>query len=147
MKIMTIVLTALINILALPVFAHELLAGSVISHSWTENTFPKTWPTPKFETFICDNKTLIWNNVTDINHLTSGIEQYNVVELAPKLFQVSWKESPETTNYGIIWTLDFNQMIIRGVLVNIDTKMNFVVSGKFTHKVSVNVKPYLKSCS
>lgn len=147
MKIRFMLLTMIMNTLTLPAFANELLTGSVISHSWTENTFPKTWPTPKFETFFCDDKTLIWNNITDKNHLKFGVEQYNVVELAPKLLQVSWKESPETTNYGIIWTLDFNQRVIRGVLVNIDTKVNFVVSGKFSQHHNLNAKAHFKSCT
>ncbi len=146
MKKLTILLIVLINTFALPTVAHELLTGSTISHSWTENTFPTTWSTPKFETFICDDKMLIWNNITDMKHLTSGVEEYTVVELAPKLLQVSWKESPETTNYGIVWTLDFNQMIIRGVLVNIDSKVNFVVSGKFSQQHTLKAKNYLKSC-
>ena len=147
MKTFTILFTLLINMFTHTVLANELLTGTVISHSWTENTFPKSWPTPKFETFICDEETLIWNNITNMKHLTHGVEKYTVVEIAPKLLQVSWKESPETTNYGIIWTLDFNQMVIRGVLVNIDANTNFVVSGKFSQQHNLNTKPYLKSCS
>jgi hypothetical protein len=50
MKIM--VFTTLINMFVFPVFAHELLAGITISHTLTENTFPKIWPTPKFETLF-----------------------------------------------------------------------------------------------
>ncbi len=146
MKKRIILLIVCINTFSLPIVAHELLTGSTISHSWTENTFPKTWSTPKFQTFICDDKTLIWNNITDMTHLTSGVEEYTVVELAPKLLQVSWKESPETTNYGIVWTLDFNQMIIRGVLVNIDSKVNFVVSGKFSKQYTTKPKSHFKSC-
>lgn len=127
-------------------FSNELLIGKKVSHSWTENTFPKEWPTPTFETFICDANTLIWNNTTDMNNISSGVETYTAVELAPNVLQVSWKESPETTNYGIIWTLDFSDMTIKGVLVNIDPKRNFVVSGKFTLEEAIK-KPRLKSCS
>lgn len=110
----------------------QFTAGYKISHSWTENSFPKNWKTPTFDTFICENNTLIWNNTTDANNPTSGLEKYNAIELAPNLLQVSWKESPETTNYGIIWTLDFNNMSIRGVLVNLNPNENYVVAGKFS---------------
>jgi len=146
MKMLSILIVVLANFFTMPAFAHKLLTGSVISHSWTENTFPQTWPTPKFETYICDEKTLVWNNITDLNRPTSGIETYHVVELAPRLLQVSWKESPETTNYGVIWTLDFNNMVIRGVLVNLDTNVNYEVSGIFSQRHNLNDKLYLKSC-
>ena len=147
MKTTIILCTMLSNIFCLPAFSHQLLTGTVISHSWTKNSFPKAWPTPKFTTFICDQHTLIWNNITNIEQLSFGIERYTVVELAPKLLQVSWKESPDTTNYGIIWTLDFNQMNINGVLINIDQNINYVVSGKFSQQNSLTGDAYLKSCA
>lgn len=145
MKMLTVVFIGFISLFSSMTFANELLVGKKVSHSWTENTFPKEWPTPTFETFICDDSTLIWNNTTDKNNITSGVETYTVVKLAPKVLQVSWKESPETTNYGIIWTLDFNDMTINGVLVNIDPKRNFVVSGLFTIEDAI-AKPSLKNC-
>ncbi|WP_250655988.1 hypothetical protein [Alkalimarinus coralli] len=145
MKLLTVVFIGFISSFSTMTFSNELLVGKKVSHSWTENTFPKEWPTPTFETYICDNRTLIWNNTTDKNNLSFGVEAYTAVELAPKVLQVSWKESPETTNYGIIWTLDFNDMTINGVLVNIDNTRNFVVSGAFTIEEAV-AKPGLKSC-
>jgi len=146
MKKLTIVVAVFLSFFSSISFSNELLAGKKVSHSWTENTFPKEWPTPTFETFICDNSTLIWNNTTDINNISFGVEAYTAVELAPNVLQVSWKESPETTNYGIIWTLDFNNMTIKGVLVNIDPKRNFVVAGKFTFEETI-AKPNLKTCN
>jgi hypothetical protein len=122
-----------------------LTPGSKISHAWTENSFPQNWKNPTFETFICENNTLVWNNTTDTNNPTSGREKYTAVELAPKLLQVSWKESPETTNYGIIWTLDFNNMTIRGVLVNINPNQNYVVAGEFSI-VKAQTSTRLKAC-
>lgn len=82
---------------------------------------------------ICDAKKLIWNNITDMDNFSYGEEEYTAVELAPNFIQVSWKESPKTTNYGIIWTLDLNINQIKGVLVNIDSRVNYVVSGTFTY--------------
>jgi hypothetical protein len=147
MKKFTLLLPLMLSLMISPAFSHSLISGSMISHSWTENSFPNHWPAPKFETFICDDRTLVWNNITDMKKLTSGIEKYDAVELAPNLLQVSWKESPETTNYGIIWTLDFNKMSIHGVLVNIDSHVNYVVSGNFSQQKSLKGESYLASCS
>ena len=125
----------------------DKLIGKKITHSWTENTFPEGWPTPTYVTVICDAKKLIWNNVTDMDNFSYGEEEYTAIELAPNIIQVSWKESPETTNYGIIWTLDLNTNKIKGVLVNIDSRVNYVVSGTFTIEDDIEVEKPLVGCS
>lgn len=128
------------------VFSSELLVGKTTEHVWSNNDFPTDWPAPKYKVIFCDSETLVWNNITNIENINSGVEKYSVVELGENLIQVSWKESPETTNYGIIWTLNFKTSDIYGVLVNIDPGKNYVVSGKFDIKKGTKVAAPLKGC-
>jgi hypothetical protein len=127
-------------------YANQNLVGKTFTHSWTINTFPAGSPVPAYVTIICDYETLVWNNVTDPKHVTSGVESYLVRAIDKDIVQVSWKESPETTNYGMVWTLNFRTNEIFGVLVNVDKKTNYSVAGKFQIKQGTAAAKPLTGC-
>jgi len=89
------------------VSSEDQLVGNTTEHAWVNNNFPAEWPTPRYRVSFCSDDTLVWNNITNAANPDSGIEKYDAVQLGPDLLQVSWKESPETTNFGIVWKLDF----------------------------------------
>ena len=122
------------------------LVGNTFTHAWTVNTFPDDWPTPKYETRFCDQETLVWNNVTDMRNVSSGVEKYELTELSPGVLQVTWKESPETTNQGVVWTLNFRTYAIYGVLVNLDPTANYVVAGGFSVRKGLHAQAPLRGC-
>ena len=126
--------------------ANENLVGKTFSHSWTINTLPETWATPAYVTIFCDYETLVWNNVTDPRKVTSGAENYLVRKIDKDIVQVAWKESPETTNYGMVWTLNFRTNEIFGMLINVDKKINYSVAGKFQSKQGTTVDKPLTGC-
>jgi len=122
------------------------LVGNTFTHAWTVNTFPEGWPTPKYETRFCDQQTLVWNDVTDRNNVKSGMQNYELTELSPGVLQVTWKESPETTNQGVVWNLNFRTYGIHGVLVNLDPNANYVVAGGFSVRKSLHAQAPLRGC-
>jgi hypothetical protein len=134
MKFTTIVAIAIALGISATADADVRLVGKTFSHSWTVNKYPKDWPTPKYVTLFCDEKTVVWNNVTDTENVYSGIEQYELTEIDPGILQVTWKESPDTTKFGITWTLNFRTWAIYGVVVNVDPKSNFSVAGGFSFR-------------
>ena len=67
-------------------------------------------------------------------------------DIAPGIVQISWKEAPDTTNFGLIWTLNFNTNEITGVIVNVDTHANVNVSGRFEVKPGLAVDAGLMGC-
>lgn len=122
------------------------LVGNTFVHSWTINPFPKERPAPKYETFFCDEDTLVWNNVTDMSKVRSGVETYELTELSPGVLQVTWKESPETTNHGVVWTLNFRTYAIYGVRVNVDPNTNQVLAGGFSYRDGMQTEVPLRGC-
>lgn len=111
--------------------ATPVLLGKTIVHSWTEGPLPSDMPKPAFETSFCSTERLVWNNVTDPAAITGQAETYTTTTIAPGIVQINWKESPETTNLGVVWTLNFNAGRIHGVIVNGNPEMNLVLSGLF----------------
>lgn len=126
--------------------ANSNLVGKTITHAWTINTFPADRPAPSYVTLFCDYETLVWNDVTDQKNVISGVESYLVREIDKDIVQVSWKESPETTNYGMVWTLNFRTNEIFGVLVNVDKKINYSVAGKFQSRQGTTAAKPLTGC-
>lgn len=122
------------------------LSGKTLTYSWTINTLPEDWSTPKYITFICDEKTLVWNNVTDKNKVISGVEKYELSEVSPGVLQISWKESPKTTDYGVILTFSFISYGIYGVLVNVDPEINYSVAGGFNIYDGIQAEKPLTGC-
>ena len=126
--------------------ANSNLVGKTFTHSWTINTLPETWSTPAYVMIFCDYETLVWNNVTDPKNVTSGVESYLVRTIDKDIVQVSWKESPETTNHANVWTLNFRTNEIFGVLINVNKKINYSVAGKFQSKQGTTVAKPLTGC-
>ena len=122
------------------------LTGTTIRHSWDTNPFSPGGPNPSFVTVICDDQTLVWNNITDPDNPMAEKEHYVRTDLAEGLVQVSWRESPDTTNFAVIWTLDFNTQRIYGVLVNVEPTRNFNVVGRFTQTPGTEVSAPLRGC-
>ena len=92
------------------------LVGNTFVHAWTINPYPDGTPAPKYETRFCDDRTLVWSDVTDMSNVKSGIEEYELTEISPGVLQVTWKESPDTTDHGVVWTLNFGTYGIYGVV-------------------------------
>jgi hypothetical protein len=132
--------------IAAPAHADIRLVGNTFVHSWTINPFPRSRPVPKYETLFCDEDTLVWNDVTDLSKVHSGVETYVLTELSPGVVQVTWKESPETTNHGVVWTLNFRTYAIYGVRVNADPNANHVLAGGFSFRDGVQAKVPLQGC-
>jgi len=117
-----------------------------MTYKWNINSLPSEWGTPEYVTVICDAETLVWNNVTDPDNITSGVERYETSEVSPGILQLSWKESPETTNLGVILTINLGAYAIYGVIVNIDPFVNYTVAGGINFRRGVEVDPMLKGC-
>ncbi len=122
------------------------IAGTTVRHAWTTNPWAPGGPNPTFVTVICDDETLVWNNVTDPDHPTFEREHYVRTDLAEGIVQVAWRESPETTNLAVIWTLDFNTNRIHGVLVNVVPTRNDHLTGEFSLTEGTSVEPPLQGC-
>lgn len=105
------------------------LVGKTVTHEWTENPYGADKPVPSYVTFFCDDSTLVWNAVTDPSDIRSGTETYTRTDFAPGIVQITWKESPDTSNYGVIWTLKFETMESYGVIVNADPNANQILAG------------------
>ena len=78
------------------------LAGTTVRHAWTTNPWMPGGPKPTFVTVICDDETLVWNNVTDPDNPTAEKERYVRTDLAEGVIQVAWRESPDTTDLAIM---------------------------------------------
>jgi hypothetical protein len=122
------------------------IVGKTIVHSWAIGPFPADMPRPAFETLFCSADRLVWNNVTDPDAIIGQAENYSRVEIGEGIVQISWKESPETTNLGVVWTLNFNSGKIYGVIVNGNPKMNFVLEGEFTVRDGTSPAPGRSGC-
>jgi hypothetical protein len=108
---------------------HAELVGKTVTHDWTQNPYGADTPVPSYVTFFCDDTTLVWNAVTDPSDIRSGREAYTRTDLAPGIVQITWKESPETSNYGVIWTMKFDTMESFGVVVNAEPDANQILAG------------------
>lgn len=122
------------------------LVGNTFVHAWTINPYRDGTPAPKYETRFCDERTLVWSDVTDLSNVTSGIEKYVLTEISPGVLQVTWKESPATTDLGVVWTLNFGTYAIYGVVVNADRNVNHVFAGGFSFREGVAADPPLRGC-
>ena len=111
------------------------LAGKTITHSWSEGL----WAGASFVTVFCSENELVWNNVTNPDEVTAERETYVRVDLSDDIAQISWRESPDTTNLGLIWTLNFATNQITGVIVNAMPEQNVNVAGTFTMTDGVQV--------
>jgi len=140
--------TAIVVLVGMASTAHAdiRLVGNTFVHAWTVNPFREKRPPPKYETRFCDEQMLVWNNVTDLSKVESGVEKYELTELSPGVLQVTWKESPETTNHGVVWTLNFRTYAIYGVRVNVDPNVNYVVAGGFSFRDGLQAKDPLRGC-
>ena len=120
------------------------LVGKTVHHSWTQGP----WAGASFVTLFCSEDTLVWNNISDPDNVSSEKETYVRAEIAPGIAQISWKEDPANTNFGLIWTLNFNDNSITGVIVNADPKANVNVSGTFevVEGLDVNTDAGLMGC-
>lgn len=107
-----------------------LTPGVVVRHGW-EQPFAPGGALPRFVTSIASPNELVWHNVTDPEAISSGTEYYVRTDLAPGIVQITWKESPDTTDFGVVWTLNVDSGRIHGVIVNADPKRNMVLSGDF----------------
>lgn len=119
------------------------LVGKTIKHTWTKGK----WAGSSYTTLFCSKDTLVWNNTTDPEHIVSERETYIRTDITDGIVQISWREDPAYTNYGLVWTLDFNQMKIYGVIVNAIAVENIVVEGSFEVKNSLEVEAHLLGCT
>ena len=134
--------------LALSEVAHAdvRLVGNTFVHAWTINPYPDGTPAPKYETRFCDERILVWSDITDLSNVTSGIEKYELTEISPGVLQVTWKESPDTTDLGMVWTLNFGTYAIYGVVVNADRNVNHLLAGGFSFRDGVAAESPLRGC-
>ena len=120
-----------------------MLIGKAVKHSWTKGIAKKAC----FETIFCNERELVWNNITDLTKITSEKNAYIRTDITDGIVQISWRENPKTTNYGLIWTLDFNKHKIYGVIVNALPNENLVVEGNFKVIELPQMKPGVLHCS
>lgn len=118
------------------------LVGKKVKHQWTKGL----WSGASFTTFFCSENVLTWNNTSDPSNISSESEQYYRTEIAEGIIQISWKEDPETTNFGLIWTLNFNTKKIYGVIVNASKTENINVEGDFEVIDSLEIEEGLTGC-
>lgn len=118
------------------------LSGKTVKHQWIKGP----WAGASFTTFFCNNENLIWNNTTNPNEISSEKEKYIRRDIAEGIVQISWKENPKTTDFGLIWTLNFNKHKIYGVIVNASKTENINVEGTFEIINSLTPEKGLMNC-
>lgn len=146
MKSAVYALTILFLGMSAAVNADVRLTGNTFVYSWTINPYADGTPAPRYETRFCDERTLVWNDVTDPNDVKSGAETYELTELDPGVVQVTWKESPQATNHGVVLTINFRTYAIYGVVVNAEPDRNTILAGGFSFRDGVQVRPPLRGC-
>jgi predicted SnoaL-like aldol condensation-catalyzing enzyme len=119
------------------------LVGKQVKHQWTKGP----WAGASFTTLFCNDSDLVWNNTSDPDKITFEKEKYVRRDIGDGVVQISWKEDPNRTNFGLIWTLDFNTNKIYGVIVNASPTENINVEGKFEVINSLEVEKGLTGCN
>ncbi|OKL45211.1 hypothetical protein [Pseudovibrio exalbescens] len=131
---------------ATPVHARDLL-GKTLTHVWQEASANGDTIEKRFETFFCETDFLVWNDISQLADPEHHQAAYTMTEITPDITQVSWKDSPETSNLGYVWTLDFTTGKIFGVIINAEQDSNLQVEGTFEVLSGVTPSDGRKGCS
>ncbi|MEM1177221.1 MAG: hypothetical protein AAGM22_02655, partial [Acidobacteriota bacterium] len=123
-------------------FSGTDLVGKQIRHRWTKGPFAGA----SFTTLFCSESLMAWNNTSNPEAITSDREAYVRTELADGVVQLSWKEDPKKTNFGLIWTLNFNTQTVYGVIVNASPTENVNLEGHFEVFDTLEVGEGLNGC-
>ncbi|MDX5594608.1 hypothetical protein [Pseudovibrio sp. SPO723] len=110
--------------------AQDLL-GKTLTHAWQEAKADGEAIEKRFETFFCETDKLVWNDVTEISAPKHGVASYTMTQISPDIAQLTWRGSPESQQLGYVWTLDFSQGKVYGVIINADADRNVTVEGTF----------------
>ena len=123
------------------------LVGTKLSHRWTE--VAEQHEPGSFVTLFCRDDTLVWNDTSNPDDVRSGREAYVRTDLAPGIVQVSWKQSPEVDEVGVVWTLNFETNRIHGVVIRTGANDNELSAGEFEQSddMTVDISAGLQDCA
>ncbi|GHB33091.1 hypothetical protein GCM10007094_22610 [Pseudovibrio japonicus] len=110
--------------------ASEPWLGKSLSFAWSAMKEGAGTVEEKFTAFICDTEALAWNTTSELGR-SKGSARYTVQQVTPDVIQISWKDDPQESNLGWIWTLDTTSGKAYGVVVNSQPYENLSIMGEF----------------
>ena len=113
-----------------PAQAAEPWLGKSLNFAWSAMTEGAGAMEEKFTAFICDTEALAWNTTSELGR-SRGSARYTVQQVTPDVIQISWKDDPQESNLGWIWTLDTTSGKAYGVVVNSEPYENLSIMGEF----------------
>lgn len=110
--------------------AAEQWLGQSLNFAWSAMKEGAGAMEEKFTAFICNTEALAWNTTSELGS-SKGSARYTVQQITPDVIQISWKDDPQESNLGWIWTLDTTSGKAYGVVVNSQPYENLSIMGEF----------------
>ncbi|MGH0000149.1 hypothetical protein ACQU0X_08720 [Pseudovibrio ascidiaceicola] len=110
--------------------ATEQWLGKSLNFAWTITKEGAEAIEEKFTTFICNSEALAWNTTSKLGK-SKGSATYTVQQITPDITQISWKDNPQESNLGWVWTLDAASGKAYGVVINSQPYENLSIEGEF----------------
>ncbi|KZL23001.1 hypothetical protein [Pseudovibrio sp. WM33] len=110
--------------------AAEQWLGKSLNFAWTITKEGAEAIEEKFTTFICNSEALAWNTTSKLGK-SKGSATYTVQQITPEITQFSWKDNPQESNLGWVWTLDAASGKAYGVVINSQPYENLSIEGEF----------------
>ncbi|MTI19368.1 hypothetical protein E1162_19165 [Rhodobacteraceae bacterium RKSG542] len=126
-------------------FAQDVL-GKTLTHVWTATKESAESAEKRVETLYCDGKTLVWNDISDLDKVVSGKSDYKKTQITPEILQVSWKGKNGDKDAGYVWTYDFKNNKFYGVIVDEESPDTNIVEGEFQTVSGVTPSPGHEGC-
>ncbi|MES0870326.1 hypothetical protein [Pseudovibrio sp. SCP19] len=109
----------------------EQWLGKSLNFAWSITKDGAEAIEEKFTAFICNAEALAWNTTSQFGK-SKGTATYTVQQITPDITQISWKDNPQESNLGWVWTLDEASGKAYGVVVNSQPYENLAIEGEFT---------------
>ena len=113
-----------------PIKAAEQWLGKSLNFAWTITKEGAEAIEEKFTAFICDSEALAWNTTSTLGG-GKGSAIYTVQQITSDITQISWKDNPQESNLGWVWTLDAASGKAYGIVVNSHPYENLSIEGVF----------------
>ncbi|SDR38164.1 hypothetical protein [Pseudovibrio sp. Tun.PSC04-5.I4] len=114
----------------------EAWLGRSINLAWKATKEGTEAAEETFTTFICNAEKLAWKSTTTELGPAKGSANYTVQQVTPTITQISWKDNPQESNLGWVWTLDAATGKAYGVVVNSQPFENLPITGEFTVQIT-----------
>ncbi len=109
----------------------EKWLGKSIHFVWTVTVKGAETIEQNFATIICSAENLVWQSLSK-NGKSNGRATYTLQQITPEITQVSWKDNPQESNLGWVWTLDSSTGKAYGVVINAQPYENLTIAGNFS---------------